>query len=364
MSLDALFEPFAIKSLTLKNRFVLAAMSRYRSKGGAPNAELAAYHRRRAEGGVALSITGATGVDRPAANNHPHLANINEDTFSAWRRVVDEVHGAGGAIALQAWHAGALFNVDPNWTPAPIESPSGLVARGEKKGVAMTEEDVADAIRSFGRAARLGAHCGFDAIEIHGAHGFLIDEFFWADTNLRTDRWGGPTIAERARFAAAVIRETRAAVGPDTPILIRLSQWKEQDYTARIAETPEQMRQWLEPLAEAGADVFDCSQRRFWEPEFPGSDLNFAGWAKKLTAKPTITVGSIGLSTDVMSSFHGEEAKPASLGDLERRFARGDFDLVAIGRPLLADPQWIAKIRDGRFDELKSFRREDAESAY
>jgi 2,4-dienoyl-CoA reductase-like NADH-dependent reductase (Old Yellow Enzyme family) len=141
-------------------------------------------------------------------------------------------------------------------------------------------------------------------------------------------------------------------------VIIRLSQWKGQDFTAKLARTPDEMEAWLEPMVDAGADCFHCSQRRFWEPEFEGSDLNFAGWAKRLTGKPTITVGSVGLSGDFIGGFGGETSHPASLDELLRRLDRGDFDLVAVGRALLADPQWVVKIHQGRASELKDFSRE------
>lgn len=111
---------------------------------------------------------------------------------------------------------------------------------------------------------------------------------------------------------------------------------------------------------DAGADILHCSQRRFWEPEFDGdgSDLNFAGWAKKLTGQPTITVGSVGLSGEFIAAFGGEGSEPASLDELLRRLDRGDFDLVGVGRALLQDPLWATKVKEGRTTELQPFRRE------
>ena len=138
---------------------------------------------------------------------------------------------------------------------------------------------------------------GFNALEIHGAHGYLIDQFFWDGTNQRGGPYGGATLKERSRFAAEVIAATRAAVGPDYPIILRVSQWKQQDYRARLAETPDLMHDWLMPLVEAGVDILHCSQRKFWTAELPEIDgengLNFAGWAKKLTGAATISVGSV-----------------------------------------------------------------------
>jgi len=128
------------------------------------------------------------------------------------------------------------------------------------------------------------------------------------------------------------------------------------DFTARIANTPDELAAWVQPLADAGADIFHCSQRRFWDPEFDGSDLNFAGWVKKLSGAATITVGSVGLSKDLVSStFGGETADPVSLDGLMMRLDRGDFDLVAVGRGMIANPDWAQKVQQGRFDELQGF---------
>ena len=187
----------------------------------------------------------------------------------------------------------------------------------------------------------------------------MIDEFFWAATNQRDDRYGGATIGERTRFAAEVVAAVRAAVGPGFPIILRISQWKAQDLTARLAQTPDQMAQWLQPLVEAGVDVLDCSHLRFWDPEFPEIDgedgLSFAGWAKKLTGAATIAVGSVGLTGDFVAALGGERSAPAGLDRLAEKMQRDEFDLVAVGRALISDPQWAAKIRAGDTANLKDF---------
>lgn len=150
------------------------------------------------------------------------------------------------------------------------------------------------------------------------------------------------------------------AVGPDFPVILRLSQWKQQDFTARLAETPEAMTDWLVPLVEAGADILHCSQRRFWEAEFPEIDgesgLNFAGWARKLTGAATISVGSVGLSGDFIGAFGGESSAPAALDNLIHRMEKDEFDLIAVGRALLSDPNWARKVRTGKLDELEAFQ--------
>jgi 2,4-dienoyl-CoA reductase-like NADH-dependent reductase (Old Yellow Enzyme family) len=228
----------------------------------------------------------------------------------------------------------------------------------------MTEAEIAAIVDAYAQAAADAKRLGFDGVEIHGAHGYLIDQFFWERTNKRTDRYGGDMVG-RTRFAVEVIEACRRAVGPEFPIFLRISQWKSALYTAKLAETPEQLAQFLAPLVDAGVDVFHCSTRRFWEPEFEGSDLNFAGWTKKLTGKPAITVGSVGLDQEFMSLFkEGKGADNSSLDQLIERLDQNEFDLVAIGRALLVDPAWAAKIRDGRVDELVPFTADALKRLY
>ena len=358
MSVDTLFRPFTIKGLTLPNRIVMAPMTRSFSPGGIPTSDVAAYYRRRAEGRVGLIVTEGTVVERPAARNDANVPVFHGGALPEWKKVVDEVHAAGGRIAPQIWHVGAARGSGEDWSPlGRVDSPSGLVAPGKEKYEAMTEEDIADTIAAFGRSARAARDLGFDAAEIHAAHGYLIDQFYWQGLNARGDRWGGPTIAERARFGVEVVKAVREGLGPDIPLIIRLSQWKQQDFDAKIALNPDEMAEWLLPLSDAGVDVFHCSQRRFWEPEFEGSNLNFAGWAKKITGKPTISVGSVGLTGEFLAAFAGESSQTASLDGLIERMERDEFDLIAVGRALLSDPNWVLKVRDGRHDELRNFER-------
>jgi 2,4-dienoyl-CoA reductase-like NADH-dependent reductase (Old Yellow Enzyme family) len=356
---DALFAPFAFKGLKLPNRVVMAPMTRSFSPGGVATEDVAAYYARRAAAEVGLIVSEGTGVARPASLNDPNIPRFHGETeLAAWKRVIEAVHAKGGLMAPQLWHVGAVRSRAKDWEPAgAYDSPSGLSSPGHRFGEPMSDAEVADAIAAFARAAGDAARLGFDAVELHGAHGYLIDQFFWDGTNERADLFGGPAIGERARFAAEILKAVRAAVGPDFPVIIRLSQWKQQDFNVKLAHTPAEMEAWLQPLADAGADIFHCSQRRFWEPEFEGSDLNFAGWAKKLTGAPTITVGSVGLTGDFIAGYGGEVSKPASLDELLKRLDRGDFDLVAVGRALLQDPEWAVKVHQGRSEELMTFER-------
>ncbi len=225
----------------------------------------------------------------------------------------------------------------------------------------MTQEDINDVVAAFARAAADAKACGFDAVELHGAHGYLIDQFFWEGTNQREDAYGG-SLAKRSRFAVEVIEAVRAAVGADFPIIFRFSQWKQQDFSARLVHTPAELGEFLAPLSAAGVDIFHCSTRRFWEPEFEGSALNLAGWTRELTGKPTITVGSVGLNADFIPK-PGEttfrEAEPASLDELRRRLEAQEFDLVAVGRALIANPDWVQRVAEDDLARVRAFRKED-----
>jgi 2,4-dienoyl-CoA reductase-like NADH-dependent reductase (Old Yellow Enzyme family) len=363
-NLDVLFRPFKLNGLELRNRVVMAPMTRSFSPQGIPGENVAAYYRRRAEGEVGLILSEGTTIERPAAKNEPDVPDFyGESALAGWQHVIKEVHDAGGKMGPQLWHVGSAQNPTMNWkAPGPVDSPSGLSSPGKRFSEPMSDEAIADTLTAYGRAAADAKQLGFDVVEIHGAHGYLLDQFFWAGTNERCDRFGGATVRERSRFAAEVVRTVRGAVGAEFPITLRLSQWKQQDFAARIAETPELMADWLEPLVDAGVDALHCSQRRFWEPEFPELDgaggLNFAGWAKKLTGITTISVGSVGLSGDLFAALQGERSTPASLDHLLQRLERGEFDLIAVGRALISDPNWVKKIKTGEREGLKDFTAE------
>ncbi|MFF2482333.1 NADH:flavin oxidoreductase [Paenibacillus sp. NPDC058071] len=355
-SLQALFKPYQEGPLSLTNRIVMAPMTRSQSPNGVPGANVAGYYRRRAENGVGLIVTEGTTINHPAASGDVNIPNFHDEkALEGWAQVVKEVHEAGGKIIPQLWHQGTLREQGQGPHPeAPSAGPSGLSIGGEKVSEPLTVEEIQSIVKAFAQAAADAKRIGFDGIELHGAHGYLIDQFLWEQTNQRTDEYGGDPV-KRTRFAAEIVRACREAVGPDFPIVFRISQWKSGFYDAKLATDPDQLNQILQPLVEAGVDIFHCSTRRFWLPEFEGSDLNLAGWVKKLSGKPTITVGSVGLDNDFINAFMGNSAETKDIDELTDRLEQGQFDLVAVGRALLVDPAWAAKIRDERFDELVPF---------
>ncbi|AVO52123.1 NADH:flavin oxidoreductase [Ectopseudomonas mendocina] len=358
---QALFAPFRLGNLELPTRVVMAPMTRSFSPGGVPNAKVVEYYRRRAAAGVGLIVTEGTTVGHKAANGYPNVPRFyGEDALAGWKQVVDAVHAEGGKIVPQLWHVGNVrkLGTEPD-ASVPGYGPMEKVKDGQVVVHGMTQADIDEVIAAFAQAARDAKAIGMDGVEIHGAHGYLIDQFFWEGSNQRTDGYGGD-LAARSRFAIELIHAVRAAVGPDFPIILRYSQWKQQDYTARLVQTPEQLEAFLKPLSDAGVDIFHCSTRRFWEPEFEGSDLNLAGWTRKLTGKPTITVGSVGLDGEFLQFMVKTDkvAEPASLENLLERLNKEEFDLVAVGRALLVDPDWALKVREGREQDILPFSRE------
>ncbi|TSH98296.1 hypothetical protein FOZ76_02790 [Verticiella sediminum] len=186
----------------------------------------------------------------------------------------------------------------------------------------MTTGDIADVVASYARAAGQAEALGFDGVEIHAAHEFLLDTFLWEDSNTRTDAYGG-SLEKRLRLTVEVVQEL-----------------------GRI----------LKPLAKAGVDVLHASAQRFWEPAFAGSLLSLAGWAHKLTGKPAVAVSSVGLRGAIDEDAGAASSAPADLHGAAERIEAGEFDLIAVGRALLlADPGWTDKVGQGRFDELRGY---------
>lgn len=365
---EALKEPLRLKSITLRNRFAMAPMTRSFCPGGIPGDDVIGYYRRRAEGGVGLIVTEAIGPDHPAAIGDTGLGEKDLPSFfghssvEAWRRVVDAVHAAGAKIVPQLWHQGPMrMPQSPPYPDVPAFAPSGRY--GDKTKAAEyyrdkaqildrplpvpTDAQIVEVIESFGRAAEQASAAGFDGIALHGAHGYLIDAFLWGETNQRTDRWGGGAV-ERTAFASEVIKACRRAIGPDKPIFFRYSQFKQQDFKAKLAKTPDELEAMLRPLVDSGADVLEPSVRYFATPAFPGSNMSLAGWTKKLMGLPTGIVGGIGINQGMYQTSSDQSvAATNNLSLLVQRFALKEFDIASVGRALLHDPQFVSKALRG-----------------
>lgn len=359
MAVDDLFQPFTVRSLTVPNRFAMAPMTRQASPEGVPGADVAEYYRRRAAGGVGLIITEGIRLPDPAAGYPSSIPTIaGDEVLAGWRRVVGAIHREGGTVAAQLWHQGVQRDDTDGVVPV---GPSAVDGQGRPRGRALESRELARLADLYAESAANAREVGFDAIELHGAHGYLLDEFFWTRTNLRTDEYGG-SLGARTRFPAEVVAAVREAVGPDFPIIFRFSQWKGTDYTATIADDPTELQELLSPLVDAGVDVLHPSTRRHYVPAFGDYDreLSLAGWTKKVTGLPVIAVGSVGLETQFRSEKRGEVIQPAPVDRLVEQFDADEFDMVAIGRALLADPAWVNRLRQGELDRFIGYDPETA----
>lgn len=364
IDVSPLFSPLQLKTIRLANRFVVPSMQRSRCRDGVPSAQVAEYYRRRAEGGFALVFGESCAVDHPAASAKAGCLRMNRHTIEGWRDCVRGVRDAGSHMFIQLWHEGAM-RVQPATGPdagQPSLSPSGLRDGGSANGREASIEELQDITAAYVRSALMAREIGAAGIELHGGHGFLLDQFFWAKTNRRLDHYGGRQLIERARYPVELVRAIREAVGDEMIISFRFSQWKELDYNAQIFETPADLKGLLTLLQGAGVDMFNVSTRRFYQPEWSGSDLSLAGWTASFADVPVMTVGGVGVDNDVLECLvDGKEARndvEGSLTELLRRFNGREFDLVAVGRASLGDPEWVNKVARGQYDAISPFVRE------
>lgn len=384
---EALFRPLEIRSLQLANRLAMSPMTRMGCPDGLPDELNREYYASRAAGGTGLVVTEGIGIDHPTSVDHAWIPRLDTpESVTAWRQVTDSVHAAGGKIIAQLWHVGPLWganarfdkpNRDRLMQMRPMR-PSGLwgtpgvttysersVARWIPEIEPMTEAEIAETIEAYARSAARAMAAGFDGVTLHGGHGYLLDAFVWADTNRRTDHWGGD-LAARVRYPAAVVAAVREAIGPDAPLFYRFSQHTQQDYTARKAGSPDELGVYLGALSDAGVDLFDASTRRFSDAAFPeleGDDgeVTLAGWARRLTGKASGAVGGVGIGTSLREQKSGAEVRASDNVDLVTELMdRGEFDLISVGRLHLADPAIAGVLRSA--GPLPEFIREEHEA--
>lgn len=369
-SVDLLFKPYRLGSLDLPNRLVMAPMTRGFATRGVPSAKAPAYYARRAAAGIGLILT--EGV-APNLIGSPEMTVPNmfgTEALAGWGAVVEAVHAAGGAIMPQLWHTGLRRKVAKSFDPTQVslgpsaeypelhEHRKGDAAR-VMRGREMTQRDIDDTVAAYAEAAANAQRLGFDGVELHAAHGYFLDQFFWAECNQRTDGYGG-SIQNRVRIAVEVVQAIKRRVGAAFPVGLRFSQWKLPDfYDVRMIEDVTELEAFLTPCVAAGVDFLHASTRRCWEPAFAGSPLTLAGWTRKITGKTTIAVGSVGLSSPIAASEIGTGApRENNVEEVCRLLEREECDLVAVGRAVLADPEWTAKVRNGEFAHIVPYSNE------
>ena len=372
ISTDILFQPRAFGKALARNRLAMAPMTRKRSPGGIPTREVASYYRRRAEGEIGLIFSEGCYIDHPAAQAHSGRAYTDipkfhgSDALAGWELVLQDVHAAGALFVPQLWHVGEVRRLGmPEQPEIPGLGPHQIVENDEVVVRAMTEADCEAVADSYARAAHAAEDMGCDGVALHGAHGYLLDQFLWPESNHRSDSFGG-MMENRCRLACLVVERIRAAVAADFPLVFRFSQWKMTDYNARIAATPVELEVLLTRLVAAGVDWFDVSTRRFWEPAFAGDERSLAAWTRAISDKPVIAVGSIGLDQPHQSKmFRDKVSIDAGVTDLDNvvtAMQRGDFDMAAVGRAILSDPEWALKVHADRVADILPFERANLES--
>lgn len=337
--ISTLFQQTSISSLPLANRLAVAPMTRVTAtSNGVPTEKMARYYSRFARGGFGLVITEGSFIDEAWSQTYayqPGLANSGQ--AEGWQQVVAAVHSAGTKVIAQIQHAGALSqgNAYRNGTIAPSAvRPKGeqmKFYRGEGQYPVpreMTDEEIADVIESFGSAAlRAVNNAGFDGVEIHGANGYLLDQFITNYTNLRTDRWGGD-VAARMGVVVEVAKRVRATLGEGVPVGVRISQGKVNDFFHKWPEREHAAEVIFGSLVDAGMSYIHVTEYEAWKPAFGGAGMSLAALARRHAP---------GVSVIANGSLH-DAARAVDL-------ASTDAEVIALGRGALSNPDWPQKLR-------------------
>jgi len=344
--MPSLFDPIEIRGVRIRNRIVMPPMTtRQAAADGSVTKELIAYYMARAEGGTGL-ITVEMAAPDPAGRHRAGELGLTEERFvSGLRSLTTQLHQAGAAVAIQIGHAGGHTRQDVTGYPpvAPSAIPHVVQEQDTRTIVpeALTREGIRSVVTAFATAAERAKRAGFDVVELHGAHGYLIAQFLSPLDNHRTDQYGG-SLANRARFALEVVQACRQRVG-DFPLGFRLS----ADEFAPGGVTLEEAKEVCRWLVEAGADVLHVSGGCYRSvpsaaiiappmnyPE--GLFLPLAAAIKKVVKVPVIAVGRL--------------HDPALAA---RAVEEGHADMVALGRQLIADPEWARKVEEKRPEEIR-----------
>lgn len=337
--LSHLFRPIKIRGLELKNRVVMAPMvTNYCHEDGSVTQRLIDYHVARAWGGVGLIQVEAAYVRRDGRGFPNQIGIDRDELIPGLRQLTDLVHEGGAKVSVQIFHAGRQTSAAAAGTqpiaPSPLAEPSSGVLPRE-----LAIEEVHQVREAFAQAARRAREAGFDAVEVHGAHGYLIGEFLSPFSNRRTDEYGG-SLTGRLRFADEIVRRVRQVVGDDFPILFRLSA---DEYVAGGLDLP-QSRVIAAAMQSAGADAISVSAGNYASPGMmitPPMELEralFVPLAESIKGVVSVPVIAVGRLHD-----------PAIANQV---IAEGKADMVALGRALLTDPGWVEKAQRGEVEEI------------
>ena len=334
-----IFNPLTVKNMTIKNRIVMTPMgTNYGEQNGEMSFLHMDYYEQRAKGGVGLIIVENASVDSPQGSNGTTQLRIDHDNYiPRLFKLCETVHSHGACIAVQINHAGASA-LSSRINMQPVSAYNLPSKKGGEIPRPLQKEEITAIVKKYGEAAKRAQVAGFDAVEIHAGHSYLISQFLSPTTNNRTDEFGGSK-ENRARFAKMVMDEVRSQVGPMFPIMIRIS----ADELVEGGNTLEDTLELLEYFAEE-ADIIDVSAGLTGSIQYQ-IDANYLkdGWrsfmakaVKEKFNKPVITTGNI------------RNPKIA-----EKILEDGDADLIGMGRGLIAEPEWVNKVESGREDELR-----------
>ena len=322
-----LFSPIDIRGLKLKNRIVMPPMASYTgTEEGYITPETSEYYRARAAGGVGLIIVEHTYVLPSGRRHRRQLGLVSDAHADSLRPLVDEIHGHSARAVIQLTHAGARADAEVIGE-TPIAPSAVKASPSEAAPVAMDAQQIGQVIEAFAACARRAAHAGFDGVELHGAHGYLLNQFMSPATNTRADEYGdGPQ--GRLLLPLRVIHAVREAVGPELIVMYRLG----ADDGLPGGITPEDALEIAPHLVEAGVDVIDVSgglrgyQPFEWKGE--GFFVDISSRVKAVCGAPVIVTGGV--------------KSPATADYI---IGKSEADLVGIGRALLKDPDWAVKAR-------------------
>jgi 2,4-dienoyl-CoA reductase-like NADH-dependent reductase (Old Yellow Enzyme family) len=336
---EALFEQVQLGSTTLANRVVVAPMTRISAKDdGVATQRMGRYYERYALGGFALIVSEGIYTDRAYSQGYPGQPGLTTtEQALAWRPIVDSVHRAGGRIIAQLMHAGALSQRNP--FRDETVGPSGVKPRGLQMAAyggrgeyrlprPMPEPEIEKAIAGFAHAAKLAIElAGFDGIEIHGANGYLLDQFLTEYTNTRADDWGG-SVRNRLKIALDVIHAVRNGVGDSVPLGIRISQAKVNDFAHKWSRGVADAQAIFGALAGAPLDFIHLTELEAWRPAFPDATESLVSCAR--AAAPKIRIIANGALHDA---------------DKALQVLEQGADLVSLGRGALANPDWPRRVQ-------------------
>lgn len=334
-----LFDPITIGDLYLRDRVMRSATAEFLAdrETGAPTSEMGRIYRELAEGEVGLIVTGHACVSLSGRAHARMAAMASDDLISSWREVIRPAQEAGGRMMMQINHAGA--NADPKVTPQPL-SPSGVATNDLVKPRAMTDEEIRQVIADFGEAARRVREAGFDGLQLHGAHGYLITQFLTPKTNLRRDRWGGNE-ERRSAFLKAVVAEMRRRVGNDYPLWIKLG-------VAGSKESGLDMEEGARIAARCANYGIDCVEISF--------ALGRPEWMGLSTEPPLFPLA------DAVRDAVGPDYPLALVYGFRTRSCMeavlnsGVVQMISLCRPLIAEPDLVHKMERGLVDEVACVR--------